>query len=247
MNRLNIYLILHGINLIVKDPEQRYVCGIPREVAGSIDFFHYDPLADLFNCSWMEDGTESRPSTFTLPGITHRDSLDIKLVPNGNGFELELQNGGNSGGILKIKPVGKPSKRKLLITFTNLILNNLIMRTVKLLMLVLIVAGTSSLYAQKKVDPAGTWTYSAPDAPYEYNTGDIVIDKDGNELTVKIKLGDYYEVKGQNVALEEDQLTFTVYIEGESVSIKGTVGKEEIEGTASYSEGTIRFKAKKKK
>ena len=47
--------------------------------------------------------------------------------------------------------------------------------------------------------------------------------------------------------LEKDQLTFKIYIEGESINIKGTVTKETINGTATYSEGTISFKAERKK
>ncbi|MCK5464820.1 MAG: hypothetical protein KAI95_17465 [Bacteroidales bacterium] len=47
--------------------------------------------------------------------------------------------------------------------------------------------------------------------------------------------------------LEKDQLTFKIYIEGESINIKGTVTKETINGTATYSEGTISFKSERKK
>jgi hypothetical protein len=47
--------------------------------------------------------------------------------------------------------------------------------------------------------------------------------------------------------LEKDQLTFTVYIEGEPISIKGTVTKETIIGKASYTDGIISFEAERKK
>ena len=121
------------------------------------------------------------------------------------------------------------------------------MKTVKLLMLVLLVAGTSSLYAQKKVDPTGTWTYEAADAPYEYSSGDIVVAKDGKDYTAEIVLGEYYKVKASSVTYEKNELAFKVYIEGETVSIKATVGKDSMEGTASYTDGTIPITAKKKK
>ena len=122
------------------------------------------------------------------------------------------------------------------------------MKTVKFLMIAILIASvTSTLSAQKKVDPTGTWTYEASDAPYEYSSGDIVVEKDGKEFTVQIVLGEYYKVKGSSVKYEKNEISFKVYIEGESVYIKGTVGKETIEGTASYSDGTIPFTAKKKK
>jgi hypothetical protein len=122
------------------------------------------------------------------------------------------------------------------------------MKTLRFLMVVMLIASVSTtLSAQKKVNPVGTWTYQADQAPYEYNSGEIVIAKDGKDYTVKIVLGEYYELKASSVTYEKNELSFRIYVEGESVSVKGTVGKETIEGTASYSEGTIPIAAKRKK
>ncbi len=115
------------------------------------------------------------------------------------------------------------------------------------LMLMLVTAFTASVSAQKKVDPTGTWTYEATMAPYEYSSGDIVVDKDGKDYTVQIVLGEYYKVKGEKVAYEKNELSFVVYIEGEAIDIKMTIAKEEAKGTASYSDGDIPVTAKKKK
>jgi hypothetical protein len=116
-----------------------------------------------------------------------------------------------------------------------------------LIMLILVAAFTTSVSAQKKVDPTGTWTYEATMAPYEYSSGDIVIEKDGKDYTVQIVLGEYYKVKGEKVVYEKNELSFIVYIEGESIDIKMTMDKEEAKGTASYSDGDIPVTAKKKK
>lgn len=122
------------------------------------------------------------------------------------------------------------------------------MKTVKFLMMVMLVASvTTTVSAQKKVDPTGTWTYKAADAPYEYSTGDIVITKEGKEYKVEIVLGEYYKVKGSNVTYEKNEISFTVYIESETVDIKGTVDKENLKGAASYTDGTIPITATKKK
>ena len=121
------------------------------------------------------------------------------------------------------------------------------MKTVRFLMIVmLVVSFTSTVSAQKKVDPTGTWTYEAPAAPYEYSTGDMVIAKDGKDYTAEMVLGEYYKLKAEKVTYEKNELSLTVYIEGESVAIKVTVEKETFEGTASYSEGTIKVTGKKK-
>ena len=119
--------------------------------------------------------------------------------------------------------------------------------TKSLILIVLIVSASANLFAQKKADPVGTWSFYAEDAPYEYNSGDIVIGKEGKEYTAKIVYGESYEINGRDVVLEKDQLTFYVWIEDEKVNIKGTVTKETIIGTASYTDGTISFKAERKK
>jgi len=121
------------------------------------------------------------------------------------------------------------------------------MKAVRLFFVVMLVAAfTSTVSAQKKVDPTGTWTYEATMAPYEYSSGDIVVDKDGKEYTVQIVLGEYYKVKGEKVAYDKNELSFVVYIEGEPIDIKMTVATEEMKGTASYSDGDIPVTAKKK-
>jgi len=111
----------------------------------------------------------------------------------------------------------------------------------------MIVSASANLFAEKKADPVGTWSFYAEDAPYEYNSGDIVIGKESKGYTAKIVFGESYEVKGRDVVLEKDQLSFKIYIEDETVNIKGTVTMETIIGTASYSEGSISFKAERKK
>jgi hypothetical protein len=121
------------------------------------------------------------------------------------------------------------------------------MRTIKILMLVVLAASFTSVNAQKKVDPVGTWSYEADQAPYEYSSGDIVVSKEGKDLKVEIQLGEYYKIKGEKVIYDSNELSFVVYIEGESISIKATMEKESFEGTASYSDGTIPIKGKKKK
>ena len=121
------------------------------------------------------------------------------------------------------------------------------MKTIKILMLVMLAASFTAVSAQKKVDPVGTWTYTADQAPYEYSTGDIVIEKEGKEYIVEIRLGEYYKIKASSVTYEKNVMAFKVYIEGESVTIKATMEADKFEGNASYSDGTIPVVGVKKK
>ena len=106
-------------------------------------------------------------------------------------------------------------------------------------------AFTITVSAQKKVDPTGTWSYKAPAAPYEYSSGEILVEKDGKDFSVKMLLGQY-EMPAEKVVYEDNVLSFDIYIEMETVEIKMTAEKESMEGTASYSEGTIPITATKK-
>ena len=114
-------------------------------------------------------------------------------------------------------------------------------------MVMLVASFTSTVSAQKNVDPTGTWAYEANQAPYEYSSGDIVVTKEGKDFTAEMVLGEYYKVKAEKVVYEKNELSFVVYVESETVEIKMTVEKESMEGTASYSEGSIPVTAKKKK
>jgi len=120
------------------------------------------------------------------------------------------------------------------------------MKTIKILMLVMLAASFTTVNAQKKVDPVGTWSYEAEYAPYEYSSGDVVVSKEGKEYKVEIKLGEYYKIKAEKVVYKDNVLSFDVYVEGETVSVKTTMQKETHEGTASYSEGTLKLSGKKK-
>ena len=113
-------------------------------------------------------------------------------------------------------------------------------------MLLLVASITSTVSAQKKADPTGTWTYEASQAPYEYSSGDIVVTKEAKDITVEMVIGEY-KTKAEKVVYEKNVLSFDVYVDTETVEIKLTVEKETMEGTASYSEGTIPITTKKKK
>ncbi len=122
------------------------------------------------------------------------------------------------------------------------------MRTLKFLVIVaLIVSVNSAASAQQQLVPTGSWTFFANEAPVEYNTGDMIIQQNGEEFVAKIVFGENYEIKANGVKYENNEIFFKVYIEGEPISIKGIVGEESMEGTASTPDGLIKFIAERKK
>ncbi|MBT3243585.1 MAG: hypothetical protein HN352_10560 [Bacteroidetes bacterium] len=101
--------------------------------------------------------------------------------------------------------------------------------------------------ADKDIDPVGTWTFSAPDAPYDYQSGDFIITKEKKEYKVQVVFNEYYKMKASNVKYEKNELSFRVYVDDETVYIKGTFDKEKgFVGKAMTSMGDMPIKAKKK-
>ena len=111
-------------------------------------------------------------------------------------------------------------------------------------------AGMVNAQDQKKVEPVnpvGKWDFTAPDAPYGYEKGQIVITKGEKEFKVKIVFNEYAQTDGYKVKYKHNKLTFTAYVEDESVYLSGTFVKDSFTGKASTSQGDIGLKATRKK
>lgn len=102
--------------------------------------------------------------------------------------------------------------------------------------------------AQKKSDlkVEGTWVFTAEEAPAEYHTGDLVIGRNGKELTGEIVFGEQYKVPLQEVKLVDNVLTFKAYIDGEPIEVMNEVSGDEMKGKVTTSEGFLELSAKRK-
>ena len=101
-----------------------------------------------------------------------------------------------------------------------------------------------SIESVKDDSVVGTWDYEAPNAPYEYSKGQLIITRGEDKLEGKVNI-DGYEIKLNSVKVEGDVLTFSLYVEGEYVSVKLTVKGDSLEGKASTSEGLLDVTGKK--
>ena len=81
----------------------------------------------------------------------------------------------------------------------------------------------------------GNWEYSVPDAPYEYQNGELIIENMGNALSGHLKVNDG-EIELLDIILDKNTLTFNVYIEDTQVSFKLDFEKKSFAGNVSYSE-----------
>ncbi len=119
------------------------------------------------------------------------------------------------------------------------------MKFLKLTLAVLMMS--AMLFAgSKKNGPIGTWSFQAPDAPWGYHKGDLVIDKKDGKYTATIVFDQYTKVDGTDVMVNGNKVNFNVYLEGEQVAFMGLVDKDNFTGKASYSEGELPINAVRK-
>ena len=104
------------------------------------------------------------------------------------------------------------------------------------------------LMAQKNSETLieGTWVFLAQDAPSEYQTGDLVISRNGKELSGEIVFSEQYKVPLREVKYADNVLTFKAYIEGDLIEVKNEVARDEMKGKVSYSDGSLELTAKRK-
>jgi hypothetical protein len=91
----------------------------------------------------------------------------------------------------------------------------------------------------------GEWDYSIPDAPYEYQKGVLVLKKIDGVLSGEMIMG------GQGSPMEEivykkNNLKAVMNVQGEIVNFDLNFTKKTLEGTVSYSQGTLEMKGTKK-
>ena len=91
----------------------------------------------------------------------------------------------------------------------------------------------------------GTWEYSVPEAPYQYQKGEIIFEGKEGVLT------GYFLIEGfkaqlRNLKSQKSKVTCEAYIEGMTVSFDLTFKKKSFLGTASYSEDILDISGHKK-
>jgi hypothetical protein len=91
----------------------------------------------------------------------------------------------------------------------------------------------------------GTWEYSVPDAPYQYQKGNIIFENKDGELTGFFSV-DRLKAPLRDLKSQKRKVIFEAYIQGVTVSFDLTFKKKSFLGTVSYSEGTLDITGHKK-
>ncbi len=92
----------------------------------------------------------------------------------------------------------------------------------------------------------GTWAYKVPTAPYEYSTGELIIDKLEGKETVTVKFSDGTKVKAEKISCEKSVIKFSVYVNYEYVDVSCKLEQGKLKGKVNTPEGPMEITAQKK-
>jgi hypothetical protein len=120
------------------------------------------------------------------------------------------------------------------------------MKTLRLVIAVLLILPFAlNAEASDNKQVVGTWEYSAPSAPYPYDTGQIIIKEKDNALAGEIVI-DGTSMPCSKVKFENNELNVRFDIEYDYVAVKLKLVNGKLEGKADSPEGYIPLTAKKK-
>ncbi len=92
----------------------------------------------------------------------------------------------------------------------------------------------------------GTWAYKVPSAPYEYSTGQLIVNKIDGKEAITIKFSDGSKAKAKNVKCENGTIKFGLYVDYDYVSVSCKLSSGKLTGEVDSPEGKMNLTAEKK-
>ena len=84
----------------------------------------------------------------------------------------------------------------------------------------------------------GTWNYEVLDAPYQYQKGEFIFANEDGKLIGYI-MNNEYKIDLEDIIVIKKNVTFKVNVEGEMVTFNMDYKKKTMQGTATYSGGSL--------
>ncbi|RIH66226.1 hypothetical protein D1164_04755 [Mariniphaga sediminis] len=126
------------------------------------------------------------------------------------------------------------------------LLNNSKMKS--FLVLVFFAAFTMTVNAamvQNNNDVVGEWKYDVKSAPYGYEKGTLTFSENEKQLSGEVKFADGYKIKLKDVLYKEGELTFSLYVDYELITVKTKIEGKKMKGTVGSSGGKMELTAEK--
>ena len=93
-------------------------------------------------------------------------------------------------------------------------------------------------------DLIGAWSYTVENVDYQYSTGILLITKEEGIYNVQVQLSDG-NISGEEIEVNDNNISFAVYIEGQKVSVSLIADGDKIKGESSSSEGVYKIEGTK--
>lgn len=97
----------------------------------------------------------------------------------------------------------------------------------------------------EKITLTGTWSYKVPDAPEQYSAGKMVFVVNEGKTTGKIVMNGGMEVPLADLSATENSFTFTMNLEGSTITVSGAVVDGKLVGKSATPQGDLAFTANK--
>ncbi|MBS3777560.1 MAG: hypothetical protein V5A59_12890 [Bacteroidales bacterium] len=108
-----------------------------------------------------------------------------------------------------------------------------------------IIVSVSTTASNPNNDLIGEWKFDVTQAPYEFQKGKLVIEQAEDQLEGKVVFERSRDVSIRGIGIEEEEITFTFYVQGEKVQVIGNIEENKFVGYAETSQDKMNFLAEK--
>ena len=93
-------------------------------------------------------------------------------------------------------------------------------------------------------DLIGAWSYTVENVDYQYSTGVLLITKEEGKYNVQVQLS-AGNIPGEEIEVKDNSISFSVFIEGQKISVSLMADGDKIKGESSSYDGNFKIEGTK--
>ncbi|MBT8315072.1 MAG: hypothetical protein KJP26_11485 [Maribacter sp.] len=103
---------------------------------------------------------------------------------------------------------------------------------------------TNTIEVKTADELVGAWNYTVENVDYEYRTGVLLISKEDGKYNVQVQLS-AGNIPGEEIEVVDNNIKFSVYIEGQKISVSLKAEGDKIKGESSSYDGVYKIEGTK--
>ena len=104
--------------------------------------------------------------------------------------------------------------------------------------------GEDNIEVNTADDLIGAWSYTVENVDFQYSTGVLLITKEEGKYNVQVQLS-AGNIPGEEIEVNDNNISFAVYIEGQKVSVSLIADGDRIKGESSSTDGVYKIEGTK--